>query len=77
MLFFKKRNYFTTTDFTLLNWKEINSILEWLVNKSYFINYALFEKWENNLSFLDIWINATPTELGGVKIHEVVLNFLV
>lgn len=64
ILFFKRRNYFTTRDFTLSNWKEINLIAELWVKESDLDKLDLsFEKWENNLPSLDVWMNVKPNEI--------------
>src|ERR1035437_7511361 len=58
ILFFKRRNSFTTRDFTLSNWNEINLIGESWVKELELDKLDLsFEKWENSLQSLDVWIN--------------------
>lgn len=64
ILFFKRRNYFTTRDFTLSNWKDINLIGESWVKELELDKLDLsFEKWENSLPSLDVWINVKPNEI--------------
>ena len=64
ILFFKKRNFFTTRDFTLSNWKEINLIGESWSKETDLNKIDLsFEKWENNLPSLDVWIKVKPNEI--------------
>ena len=64
ILFFKAKSKFTTRDFTLSNWKEINLIGEsWIketdINK---LDLSL-EKWRENLPTLDIWLYINPNEI--------------
>lgn len=64
ILFFKRRNSFTTRDLTLSNWKEINLIGESWVNEIELDKLDLsFEKWEGNLPSIDVWINVEPNEI--------------
>ncbi|MFT3979257.1 MAG: AAA family ATPase [Ferruginibacter sp.] len=64
MLFFKLTNKFTTRDFTLSNWKEINAIAEdWLKEKDPSKLDFTIKRWENNLPTLDIWLKVENNEL--------------
>ncbi|MCK5510735.1 AAA family ATPase [Candidatus Parcubacteria bacterium] len=64
IFFLKEKQKFSTKDFTLSNWKEINEIGRlWIeetdVNK---VDFTL-KKWEKNLPQLDIWINVDDEEI--------------
>lgn len=64
ILFFKAKSKFTTRDFTLSNWKEINLIGESWIKESDLNKLDLsFEKWEKHLPTLDIWLNVNPNEI--------------
>lgn len=64
ILFFKKRNYFTTRDFTLSNWKELNSIGDSWISESDFNKVDLsFNIWEYNLPSLDVWLQVEQHEI--------------
>ena len=64
ILFFKAKNKFTTRDFTLTNWKVINSIGEaWIKEKDLDKIDLTIGKWEDNLPSLDIWLNVDPSEI--------------
>jgi predicted ATP-dependent endonuclease of OLD family len=64
ILFFKLTNKFTTRDFTLSNWKEINSIGEdWLKENDLSKIDLTIKRWENNLPTLDIWLKVENNEL--------------
>lgn len=63
-LFFKHTNRFTTRDFTLSNWKDINAIAEdWLKEKDPKNLDFTIKRWENNLPTLDIWLKVENNEL--------------
>lgn len=64
ILFFKAKSKFTTRDFTLSNWKEINAIGErWIeVEKKEYLNLTL-EEWEDYLPMLDIWLEVKSNEI--------------
>jgi predicted ATP-dependent endonuclease of OLD family len=64
ILFFKFKNKFTTRDFTLSNWKDINLIGESWINVTDLskIDFSI-EKWENQLPTLDVWLNIEPNEI--------------
>lgn len=64
VLFFKAKNKFTTRDFTLSNWKNINSIGEsWLKeSEKEKLDFSI-EKWENLIPTMDIWINVKPNQI--------------
>jgi len=64
ILFLKAKNKFTTRDFTLSNWKEINSIGDAWAKETDIEKIDLsIEKWEENVPTLDIWLNVNPTEI--------------
>lgn len=64
ILFFKLTNKFTTRDFTLSNWKDINAIAEdWLKEKDPRKLDFTIKRWENNLPTLDIWLRVENNEL--------------
>lgn len=64
ILFFKLKNKFTTRDFTLSNWKDINAIAEdWLKEKDPLKLDFKIKRWEVNLPTLDIWLNVEKNEL--------------
>src|SRR5258706_6896829 len=62
--FLRPTSKFTTRDFTLSNWKDINSIGdEWIKeNDPSIINFKL-QKWEKYLPSLDIWFKVDRDEL--------------
>jgi predicted ATP-dependent endonuclease of OLD family len=64
ILFFKAKNNFTPRDFTLFNWKGINSIAEEWVKESDpgKLNLTV-EEWENFLPSLDVWLNVNENEI--------------
>lgn len=64
ILFFKAKNKFTTRDFTLSNWRNINSIGEsWLKeSKKEKLDFSI-KKWEDLIPTMDIWINVKPNQI--------------
>ena len=62
--FLKKTNTFSTRDFTLSNWSEINKIgEEWIAETNPAkVNLSL-NKWESNLPSIDVWLNVEKNEL--------------
>lgn len=63
-LFLKSKNQFKTRDFTLSNWKHLNSIGEnWLKEADPKKIDLAIDKWEGNLPTLDIWLKVNSTEL--------------
>ncbi|MCW3091751.1 MAG: putative ATP-dependent endonuclease of the family [Ferruginibacter sp.] len=64
ILFFKARNKFTSRDFTLSNWKEINSIGNSWIDETDKNNLDLsIDKWEDNIPTLDIWLKVNQDEI--------------
>lgn len=64
ILFLRRKNKFTTRDFTLSNWKEINSIGEnWLASKELKDVDFTFDKWAENIPSLDVWLNVESEEI--------------
>lgn len=67
VLFFRFKSNFTTRDFTLSNWRDINSIgKSWLKENDREKIDLSFEKWEDLLPTLDVWLNIKSN-----KIHYV------
>ncbi|WP_319266090.1 AAA family ATPase [uncultured Draconibacterium sp.] len=64
ILFFKAKSKFTAKDFTLSNWKDINSIGEKWINaqKDEEIDLSL-KNWEDFLPSIDVWLDVEPNEL--------------
>lgn len=64
ILFFKEKNRFSTRDFTLSNWKDINEIGKSWIKETEAGKLDLSVKtWEQYLPQLDVWINVEPTEI--------------
>lgn len=62
ILFLKEKQKFSTRDFTLSNWKEINEIgKSWI--KETGIKDLTLEKWQEYLPQLDVWLNVDNTEI--------------
>lgn len=62
--FFKSNAKFTTKDFTLSNWKEINEIgTKWLSEKDFANIDLTINLWELNLPTLDVWLKVENNEL--------------
>jgi predicted ATP-dependent endonuclease of OLD family len=71
VLFFKFKSNFTTRDFTLSNWRDINSIGESWLNESDIEKIDLsLEKWEDLLPTLDVWLNVKANKIHYV--HELI-----
>ncbi|MDD4969248.1 MAG: AAA family ATPase [Paludibacter sp.] len=64
ILFLKAKNKFKSRDFTLSNWKDINSIGESWIRESDLskLDFSI-EIWENHLPSLDVWINIEANEI--------------
>jgi len=64
ILFFKSNNKFETRDFTLSNWKTINSIGEKWVNTKEKEDLDLgIKQWESLVPTIDVWLNVKPNEI--------------
>lgn len=64
ILFFKSKNKFETRDFTLSNWKIINSIgEEWIKTEEKGELDLGIEQWEDLLPTVDIWLKIKPNEI--------------
>lgn len=64
ILFFKSKNKFETRDFTLSNWKTINSIGEtWIQTENKEDLDLGIKQWESLLPIIDIWLNVKPNEI--------------
>lgn len=75
ILFFKLTNKFTTRDFTLSNWKDINAIAEdWLKEQDPLKLDFTIKRWENNLPTLDIWLRVENNELH--YINRLILHWI-
>ncbi len=62
--FLKKTNTFSTRDFTLSNWAEINKIgEEWIAETDPTKLDLSLNKWENHLPSIDVWIKVEMNEL--------------
>lgn len=62
--FLKKSNTFSTRDFTLSNWAEINKIgEEWIAEPDPTKVDLSLNKWENQLPSIDIWLKVETNEL--------------
>lgn len=62
--FLKKHERFTTRDFTLSNWSEINKIgKDWLTESDPTKVDLSINKWEVNLPSIDIWLKVEKNEL--------------
>ncbi|MDX8341784.1 AAA family ATPase [Draconibacterium sp. IB214405] len=64
ILFFKAKSRFTSKDFTLSNWKDINSIGEKWINtqKKEELDLSM-EPWENYVPSIDVWLDVQPNEI--------------
>lgn len=61
---FLKKNKFSTRDFTLSNWLEINKIGElWLKETEFSKQNLKIEIWEEHLPSIDIWLNVKKNEI--------------
>lgn len=61
--FLKYKDRFTTREFTLPNWSDINALAaEWLEMDSADTSLLNNEKWDSLIPSLDIWIRADETE---------------
>ncbi|MFY7742191.1 MAG: ATP-dependent nuclease [Flavobacterium sp.] len=64
MIKFLKKNKFSTRDFTLSNWLEINKIGElWLEETEFSKQNLKIEIWEEHLPSIDIWLNVKKNEI--------------
>lgn len=64
LIIFLKKKPFSTRDFTLSNWIDINKIGESWINESDFSNQDLkINSWINHLPSLDIWLNVEKNEI--------------
>lgn len=64
ILFFKANSKFTTRDFTLSNWKDINKIGEnWIKTFEKEKTDLTLEKWETYLPSIDVWLDVKSDEL--------------
>ncbi|KLT63925.1 ATP-dependent endonuclease [Pedobacter sp. BMA] len=64
MLFLKQKSKFTTRDFTLSNWKDINKLGEkWCSLTAYDPEEFSIDKWAGLLPTLDVWLKVEHTEL--------------
>ena len=64
ILFFKAKSRFTTKDFTLSNWKDINSIGEkWISTQKKEELDLSMEPWENYVPSIDVWLDVQPNEI--------------
>ncbi|MBI9069766.1 MAG: AAA family ATPase [Salinivirgaceae bacterium] len=64
ILFLKSKNKFDTRDFTLSNWKTINSIGEkWIKTKEKKDLNLNIEQWEGLLPTIDVWLNVKSNEI--------------
>lgn len=62
--FLKKTNTFSTRDFTLSNWSEINEIgEEWIAETDPAKVDLSLNKWEINLPSIDVWLKVEKNEL--------------
>lgn len=62
--FLKKTNTFSTRDFTLSNWSEINKIgEEWIAETDPAKVDLSLNKWESNLPSIDVWLKVEKNEL--------------
>jgi predicted ATP-dependent endonuclease of OLD family len=62
--FLKKPNTFSTRDFTLSNWSEINKIgEEWITETDPTKVDLSINKWESNLPSIDVWLKVEKNEL--------------
>ncbi|MGE0637668.1 MAG: ATP-dependent endonuclease, partial [Bacteroidia bacterium] len=64
ILFLKEKSKFSTRDFTLSNWKNINEIGNlWITKDPLDTQDLLIEKWQEFLPSLDVWINVESSEI--------------
>ena len=62
--FLKKRKSFSTRDFTLSNWIEINKIGSKWINETDFSKQDLkISNWEEHLPSLDVWLHVEKSEI--------------
>jgi len=70
ILFLKDKSNFSTKDFTLSNWKEINAIGQaWLGLKEEDIPDLSIKKWEDFLPQIDVWIEVESFRLVWTQIN--------
>lgn len=68
ILFFKAKNKFTTRDFTLSNWKDINLIGETWIQETDLNKVDLkIDNWEDNIPAIDIWLSVNKDEIHNVS----------
>ena len=61
---FLKKCKFTTRDFTLTNWLELNKIGDLWIKETDFNKQDLtIDKWENNLPTIDLWLTVEKNEI--------------
>lgn len=64
MRFLKVKSGFTSKDFTLSNWKQINVIGEdWIKELDITKIDLTLENWESYLTSLDVWLHVEPNEI--------------
>lgn len=62
--FLKKRKSFSTRDFTLSNWIEINKIgTKWINETDYNKQDLTINNWEEHLPSLDVWLHVEKNEI--------------
>jgi predicted ATP-dependent endonuclease of OLD family len=68
LILFLKKAKFSTRDFTLTNWLELNMIGSLWINQTEFnkLDFTI-EKWTNNLPSLDIWLDVELNEIHHVS----------
>jgi predicted ATP-dependent endonuclease of OLD family len=64
ILFLKAKNKFSTRDFTLSNWKNLNSIGNtWVKVKKKEDADLSIKPWEDYIPFIDVWLDVRPDEI--------------
>ncbi len=64
LIIFLKKAKFSTRDFTLTNWLDLNKIGESWINETDFSNLDFtIESWTDNLPTLDIWLTVKSNEI--------------
>ena len=67
ILFLKEKQKFSTKDFTLSNWKEINEIgrtwIKEVDDSKIDLDILTLEKWQEHLPQLDVWLNVENSEV--------------
>ena len=67
IIFLKEKGNFSTRDFTLSNWKNINEIGTCWISPKFAKDDLIIEKWQEYLPSLDVWLHVESSEVHHVS----------